>query len=128
LHISRILEEIGQREKLKVISYTYASPRVGNSEFAKECNMRFMTYRIANSEDVVPGVPPAVFRFIGEEMIPSSYYNKARSLVAWLTGGLTKDIYEHVGYPIVFTSQVGAISSNHNMNATYFHALNKLKH
>jgi hypothetical protein len=128
LHISRILEEIGQREKVKIISYTYASPRVGNSEFAKECNMRFMTYRIANSEDVVPGVPPAVFRFIGEEMIPSSYYNKARSLVAWLTGGLTKDIYEHVGYPIVFTSQVGAISSNHNMNATYFHALNKLKH
>ena len=128
LHISRTLEAIGQREKAEIISYTFASPRVGNHDFAKECNMRFMTYRIANSEDAVPGVPPAVFRFIGEEMIPSSGYNKAKDLAAWLTGGLTKDIYEHVGYPIVFTSQVGAISSNHNMNATYFHVLHKLRH
>lgn len=128
MHISQILERIGKREKVNLTTYTFASPRVGNSAFAKECNLRFKTYRMANSEDIVPGVPPAVFRFIGQEMIPGNLYNLVSKLVAKLTGGLTKDLYEHVGYPIVFTSQKGAISSNHNMSVTYFQALHKLRH
>ncbi len=127
MHISRTLDSIGQSEKVDIVSYTFASPRVGNDAFARECSMRFKTYRIANSEDTVPGIPPAVFRLMGEEMIPSPFYIKAKDVAANLTGGLTKDIYEHVGYPIVFTSQKGAISSNHNMNATYCQALSKMR-
>ncbi len=64
-HIAaRICPEIGLK---KPIVYTYASPRVGDPVFAgylkgTEC------YRIANSEDLVPAVPPATGRLKGPEM------------------------------------------------------------
>lgn len=127
LHISRTLDKIGQKEKANVSLYTFASPRVGNHDFAKECRNSFRTYRIANSEDIVPGIPPGVFRLVGEEMIPSKNITNIRKILNFITRGVTDDVYEHVGYPICFTSQLGGISSNHNMNATYCHALRSIR-
>ena len=35
----------------------------------------------------------------------------------------SKDAYEHVGQPVYFSHQTGAISSNHNMSVTYCGAI-----
>ena len=107
--------------------YTFASPRVGNQKFVKEYSNRFRAYRIANSEDIVPGVPPGTFRILGEEMLPSPALSKLNRALKFLTRGTTDDIYEHVGYPTSFTCQLGGISSNHNMNATYCSALRNIQ-
>jgi hypothetical protein len=122
LHISRTL-----KEKANVSLYTFASPRVGNQDFAEECSKSFRTYRIANSEDIVPGIPPGVFKIVGQEMIPSNHISKIRKILDFITRGVTDDVYEHVGYPICFTSQLGGVSSNHNMNAVYCHALRSIR-
>ena len=127
LHISQTLDDIGQKGKANVSLYTFASPRVGNQDFTKECSKSFRTYRITNSEDIVPGVAPGVFRLVGQEMIPSKGIFNIRKILGFITRGVTDDVYEHVGYPICFTSQLGGISSNHNMNATYCHALRSIR-
>ncbi len=99
--------------------YTFASPRVGDSSFASACNQRLRSFRIANSEDLVPGLPPATLRVIGDEMNPSAHVDHTRKILASLTGGVSDDIFEHVGVPVAFTAQLGEISSNHNMGFTY---------
>jgi triacylglycerol lipase len=40
--------------------YTYASPRVGDAAFARLCDARLAThYRVVNTADIVPRLPPA---------------------------------------------------------------------
>ncbi|MFM7236794.1 MAG: lipase family protein [Cyanobium sp.] len=99
--------------------YTFASPRVGDSQFAKACEQRLQAFRIANSEDVVPGIPPATLRVVDEEMNPGPHVEAVRKALAALTGGVSNEVFEHVGTPVVFTLQLGEISSNHNMGHTY---------
>ena len=129
LHLAKLLNIDLSTEKTKprIFLYTFASPRVGNQKFVKECSNRFRAYRIANSEDIVPGVPPGTFRILGEEMLPSTALSKLNNALKFLTRGTTDDTYEHVGYPTSFTCQLGGISSNHNMNATYCSALRNIQ-
>lgn len=109
----------------KVDLYTFASPRVGDSRFAQACNQRLSSFRIANSEDLVPCLPLSTLRVIGEEMSPSAHVERTRLLLAGLSGGVSDDIFEHVGVPVSFTAQLGEISSNHNMGYTYCLPLRK---
>ena len=129
--------------------YTFASPRVGDPTFAAhftdlEC------FRIANSEDIVPTVPPASSKLIGEDMLKPEFRNQvndddasdeemlnrlspgrfetAKSLRQLETRFLTNTVprnqlYQHVGVPLYFTSQRGSVSYNHNMVETYREAL-----
>ena len=129
LHIARILEitQINQDSGPRVFLYTFASPRVGNSAFAKECSQKLKSYRISNSADIVPSVPPGTFRVVGEEMLPGKVIFAIRKAVKHLSQGVFDDTYEHVGYPVYFTSQLNGISSNHNMSATYCHALQSIQ-
>ena len=99
--------------------YTFASPRVGNPQFARTCNKRLNAFRIANSEDVVPGIPPATLKVIGDEMPQGRHVESVRKALAVVTGGVSGNVFEHVGLPICFTAQLGEISSNHNMGHTY---------
>lgn len=76
--------------------YTFGAPRVFNSKLASYYNdLPVSTYRIVNVEDAVTTVPLPV------------------------TGKLT---YQHVGTPICFSANYGAIGSNHSME-NYLHAL-----
>jgi triacylglycerol lipase len=119
--------------------YTFASPRVGNPEFAKVFDTYGIScYRIANSEDVVTHVPPNSGKLLGPEMNNPkersySLFQRAvgtveayaKSPVAILT--LRTQVYEHVGEPFYFTHQTGYWSSNHNMDVTYGGAILKIE-
>lgn len=70
------------------IHYSYASPRVGNPEFALLYNNIVTTgIRINNTEDIIPQLPPAVFM------------------------GLQ---YEHVRGNVPFTVHYDTVGKNHN--------------
>lgn len=81
-----------------VYCYSLASPRVGDPIFAYAYNFNLSvpTYRVFNTEDIVPDAPPAV---------------------------LDDLIYEHVGIPVCFTAQYGSTAGNHDYAACYYYAL-----
>ena len=85
--------------KVPLLHYTLASPRVGDPSFAYNYNFQVPapTFRIFNTEDIVPYGPPPV--------LPDS-------------------VYEHVGTPISFTAQYGTTDGNHQYEDCYFYALN----
>jgi triacylglycerol lipase len=82
---------------IPMFHYSLASPRVGDPAFAYNYNFQIpvATFRIANTEDLVPDGPPAV----------SEWY------------------YEHVGTPVSFTAQYDSIGGNHDHQHCYFYAL-----
>ena len=86
--------------KLPMFHYSLASPRVGDPDFAYNYNFEVPvnTYRIANTEDIVPYGPPPV--------LPDSIY------------------YQHVGTPVSFTAQYDSTGGNHDHLNCYFYALN----
>jgi len=117
LHASILCDS--REAQCPVSLYTFASPRVGNPQFARSCNKKLSAFRIANSEDVVPGLPPATLKVLGDEMSPARHVETVRKALAVVTGGVSDDVFEHVGAPVYFTTQLGEISSNHNMGHTY---------
>jgi len=111
---------------LRPTLYTFASPRAGNPEFAKAFT-QIDAYRIANSEDIVPYLAFATLNVFGSEMQPNRFVkDRIEGLLRFaslldLAG--THDEYVHVGEPIYFTNNLGAISMNHNMYEVYRGAL-----
>jgi hypothetical protein len=89
--------QIGKRG-VPMFHYSLASPRVGDPTFAYNYNFQIpvATFRIANTEDLVPDGPLAV--------CDSTYY-------------------EHVGTPVGFTAQYDSIGGNHDHQNCYFYAL-----
>ena len=85
--------------KTPILHYTLASPRVGDPEFAYNFNFQTAatTFRIFNTEDIVPYGPPPV--------LPDSDY-------------------EHVGTGVSFTAQYDTTDGNHQYDSCYFYALN----
>jgi triacylglycerol lipase len=83
--------------QLTVLHHNLASPRVGDSEFADTMNSNGVaTYRIVNTEDLVPDAPSAIF---------GSY------------------LYKHIGTPVDFTAQYNSIDDNHSLDIAYDYAL-----
>ncbi|WP_228036039.1 hypothetical protein [Microcystis sp. LEGE 00066] len=117
---------LAQKINHPIYLYSFASPRVGNDAF--EQNLKEKTnvkcYRLANSEDSVPNVPPSSLIVNGLEMpkenIAISFIKQiGDKLVNFITGNIRNQPFTHIGIPIIFTCNTGRISSNHNMNATY---------
>jgi hypothetical protein len=82
---------------LPVYHYNLASPRVGDPLFAYAMNTNGVpTWRIVNTEDIVPDAPTAIM---------SSY------------------LYKHIGTPVDFTAQYGSIGDNHSLDIAYAYAL-----
>ena len=80
-----------------VTHYNLAAPRSGNIRFARSYNTnKVTTFRVVNTEDLVPQVPPAV---------------------------MGDDDYCHVGTPVDFTAQYGSLSGNHSSVTAYLYAL-----
>jgi triacylglycerol lipase len=82
---------------LPVIHHNLASPRVGDPQYAYMMNNNGVpTYRIVNTEDIVPDAPTAIF---------FSY------------------LYKHIGTPVDFTAQYNTIIDNHSLDTAYGYAL-----
>lgn len=93
------------------ILYSFASPRVGDSKFAKQfTELKLKCYRIANSEDRVPNIPWSV-AFI------SMLFPKAGSFLSRMVGDKLDKKYswEHIGQPIYFTAQWRSVAGNHTI-------------
>ena len=89
--------------RASIVHYNFASPRTGDETFATAVDAiaSVATFRIVNTEDVVPDVPLAV-----TSDILDTYY------------------YKHVGTPVDFTAQYRSIGSNHSMVNCYLYAVN----
>jgi hypothetical protein len=85
-------------KNIPIFHYSLASPRVGDPGFAYNYNFQLpvRTYRIVNTEDIVPYGPPPI------------------------SGD---DVYEHVGTTIDFTAQYGSTGGNHDHKNSYYYAL-----
>jgi triacylglycerol lipase len=110
------------------VLYSFAAPRAGDKNFAGQFN-ELECYRIANSEDLVPTVPPATNTLIGAEMqhvLSIAQKNRIEALnelKGFFSGNLLRQDYAHVGIPLYFTDHRGSISYNHNLESTYRQAL-----
>jgi triacylglycerol lipase len=81
-----------------MVHYNFGSPRVGDITFAGAINSASVpTYRVVNTEDLVPVAPP-----------PEGP-----------TG-----LFQHIGTPVDFTVNYGSAVSNHSMANTYAYAVN----
>jgi hypothetical protein len=82
----------------QLLHYNFASPRVGDPQFAYAMNGNGVpTFRVVNTEDIVPDAPPAVI-------------------------GTT--LYKHIGTPVDYTAQYGSYDGNHSLVDSYTYALN----
>ncbi len=119
---------------------TFGAPRVGNQDFCNWFN-KCDVVRYANTEDIVPTVPPSTVNLFGSDMKET---NNAKIIAMREAGyrqlddtfGATKGLdynrhdasgdeawqkraYIHTGEHRSFTTNMGSISYNHNMKETY---------
>jgi triacylglycerol lipase len=89
----------------KQCTYTFGSPRTGDKDFSTTFNNNFAanSFRVENSSDLVPEVPPPV-------QLPLNL------------GGY----YSHVDTPIMFNDQENSVDGNHKI-ATYIKNLEEAK-
>jgi hypothetical protein len=113
---------------------TFAAPRVGDNAFKSVFN-DINVFRYVNTEDVVPTVPPATSRLLGDDMnlTPEglrSYKSDGISSIAGIyqaTAGsvqrgqvkVEQKPFTHVGEQRTFTLTQDSISFNHNHQETY---------
>ena len=88
-----------------VVSYTFAAPRVGNAQLCTLIDQRLSLYRIVNSSDVVPTLPPSV--------CPN--FNSPKSPF----------LYQQCGFPFSFTLNWKSVSNNHELGV-YIAGLEKI--
>jgi triacylglycerol lipase len=85
--------------KTRVFHYPLASPRVGDPDFYYQYSYQMVpTYRIIDTEDIVPDLPPSV--------VPIFDY-----------------IYKHVGMAVTYTAQYDSDAGNHDHRNSYYYAL-----
>jgi triacylglycerol lipase len=85
--------------KTRVLHYPLASPRVGDPDFYYQYSYQMVpTYRIIDTEDIVPDLPPSV--------VPIFDY-----------------IYKHVGMAVTYTAQYDSDAGNHDHKNSYYYAL-----
>ena len=84
---------------LPIFHYNLASPRVGDPQFAymMRTATNVPTFRVANTEDAVPDLPPSV---------------------------IGSTLFKHIGTPVDFTAQYGSLAYNHAHWTAYNYALN----
>jgi len=100
---SLAVPDVSSNSSLKgkpMVHYNFGSPRVGDITFAVAMNVSsgVPTYRVVNTEDLVPIAPTPVSA----------------------TGPM---VYQHLGTPVDFTANYGSAIDNHSMRNTYTYAL-----
>lgn len=104
--------------ELEIISYTYASPRVGDPEFADTVstviNARkawFLMQRVFNTSDVVPGLPPVLIKGYVYQHTDCYVYPAGNNQSNQITG-------------FGFSINTGKVADNHEM-CTYLEGTSK---
>ena len=126
LHIHKLAERKKIKPSIKL--YTFASPRVGDENFAKHFN-DIQSYRVINSEDLIQSIPLPTTEVVDEETFNGMKPLKQARFLAFktflnaLTNGQSEKHYQHIGAPVTFTKQTGKIAGNHNLTNTYREAL-----
>ena len=83
--------------RIAVLHHNLASPRVGDPQYAYMMdNNGVPTYRIVNTEDLIPDAPTAIL---------GSY------------------LYKHIGTSVDFTAQYDTIGGNHSLDIAYDYAI-----
>jgi len=101
---------------LAPVSYTFCGPRAGGPAFAKAFETAGLTtWRIVNSEDLVPTVPPAAVLMTEPNMGMHGMSPLTQAISQFVQLGLTG--YQHIGYPIVATFHQDTVAGNHNLDA-----------
>jgi Lipase (class 3) len=92
--------------KIKATTYTMSGPRAGDTTFVQaHDDAGLITWRIFNTEDIVPTVPPAAVNVGAMNLGP----------LAWLLKALVGKGFEHTGYPIAVTFHYDSLSDNHSL-------------
>ena len=114
--------DIFVQRQISAISYTLAGPRTGDPAFAAAFLLsRLRTWRIFNTEDIVPTLPLSTPALLpanlglddtpGEMLLKLFLQHAAVNRGGWL--------YEHLEVPIAVTFQKGSIADNHNCTNLY---------
>jgi triacylglycerol lipase len=101
--------------KLKPVSYTFCGPRAGDADFATAfATAGLQTWRVFNTEDIVPTVPPASAKMAVPDLGIPSLTHFTESVVQFVQ--LSPMGYQHVGYPIAATFHRDSVSGNHDLD------------
>lgn len=97
------------------VTYTFSGPRAGEHQFADTyLAANLPTWRIFNTEDVVPTVPPAAIQVstpnAGMHGLTPITQNLANFIQLPVVG------YQHVGYPVGVTFHRELVADNHSMD------------
>ena len=97
-------------------SYTFSGPRAGDAVFAAATqNAGLQPWRIFNTEDIVPTVPPAAVQFATPNMgmhVMTPITQALSSFVKLVSLG-----YQHVGHPVAVTFHSAVVADNHDMDS-----------
>lgn len=100
---------------VKPVSYTFSGPRAGDSAFAAAVKAAGLdTWRMFNTDDIVPTVPPAAVQFTTPNMGMTALSPLSQSLSSFVK--LSTIGYEHIGYPIAATFHYDVVADNHSMD------------
>ena len=107
---------IAQEFGVKPITYTFSGPRAGDSVFAAAMQEKGLeTWRMFNTEDIVPTVPPAAVQMATPNMGMHGMTPLTQTLTSFVK--LTTVGYQHVGHPIAVTFHRDVVADNHDMDA-----------
>jgi triacylglycerol lipase len=100
------------------ISYTFCGPRAGDPGFASAfVTAGLATWRMYNTEDIVPTVPPAAVQITTPNMGMQGISLISQSLIKFVQ--LSPIGYEHIGYPIAATFHADTVADNHNQDRLF---------
>jgi len=101
--------------QIRPVSYTFCGPRAGGPAFAHAfATAQLVTWRIFNTEDLVPTVPPAAVLVTEPNMDMHGLTPLTQALSSFVQLGLTG--YQHIGYPIAATFHDDTVAGNHNLD------------
>ena len=100
---------------IKSVSYTFCGPRAGDSQFAAAFDAaNLQTWRIFNTEDIVPTLPPAAVQIATPNMGMHGMTVMTQSLIKFVQ--LSPMGYQHIGYPIAVTFHRDTVADNHSLD------------
>lgn len=104
--------------KVQPTSYTFSGPRAGDPAFAAAfVTAGLTTWRMYNTEDIVPTVPPAAVQITTPNMGMQGMSLISQSLIKLVQ--LSPIGYQHIGYPIAATFHADTVADNHNQDSLF---------
>jgi triacylglycerol lipase len=97
-------------------TYTFCGPRACDSTLAAKLDsLGLKTWRIVNTEDIVPTVPPAAVKLVDSSQGGlASLTALTQSLSAFVK--LSPVGYQHIGYPIAASFHRDTVAGNHDLD------------